>query len=1264
MPEHDTRARRRLPGALLLLGLALPPAVAVPQSGTDSIDSGLEEQAAAWLSVVRVRIEQGRHAEMGECRALGPDDLVVTVQGEELTGTESISLDWNRPPTLHALVIDNSASMAPDLAYAKHAAKEYVKQLQPDREQGLVMTFDENVVLMLAPTADRTALLRAIDRVRNGSRTSMLDAFHYAMQELDSHRERPVLILLSDGADTSSLHLVEDIEKQASNRPDLTVFTVGLGLRTDEGVKPTRQLLRRLPQATHGRFFDVAAGESLGKVFATIRDILDSEAILTVVDPDPRADRDRIRVESRNKNCRITVLDVSTEELASAPARRPIPRPYAEPPQTYEADLEPAHYNALSRSAERVVDPGCSAGRFFGLALWDGRFEPKWFFHVGQRQASACGPDVTMDFGRLYDPGRETLFEHNDRLRLTARPFEVPIPPLERLPHSPEQAFDHIAAHALTLADSEFPTESWRREGEGHAEPFQDYPSLVHGMTFLGMRSVLARAQFLYPDYREWVLDRLTEQAAEELETLVGRYRRQFPDYPTEIVEDAARQSVEGRRIAATAEAPSEIDLQPFLAAWLGDIPAHELFVRWEQRRIDRAIEGVAPGPLDARFAEAWREARRVMFAPSYARVLTMLVPVHDLDRDRIGFWRVVLPRPGWLAARVTGLTAGRDVTGDLLDLVPEQPVAWRLFERISAGSPELMRFLRANGYRAADLRYELLGEPSGHTPEAAFTQCRVDLAFSPERSAGEPEAPRFGIRFDVLLDRGGEEPALEFLAFEVDASPGALPDPMIEEIRLAARAILRPEPVVGAPAAVAVSAAEPETRAPEAVRAPQERATVVAVEVPVRVLRDGEPVRGLTVADFELLDKGKKQTLSAFDVVDLTAASQDALDAGAAELPRAARRHFLFLFDLAFSSPGALLRARRSVAGIVDRMHPADEAAVAVYTPDQGSRLVAGFTSDRDRIRRAVETARARDARGGPRGVARLRHGRDRCRRPPARPGHERHGRGGAATPRVDPGRDGGRRPDRPESERRRAEPRPRRRGAGAEPGAGTKARRLSLGGVRQLAASRRERCRGAGPHGPGRGGRPDLGGSFRPAVRQRGCAVRVRRDDRGVPPGGLRRPLRGHRRHGGAAHRARAIRGGRPVHDGAGHRGRVLPGLERSGRGRGTTAARDRLLLRVDLPAREPEVRRRLPQATRQAEECAARDQAVSPPRVLRTGAPRGGPPAGPPRSVTCRGTTALSARSSRICRGSCAPSRATRPRRTASGGSRPAAGPAAAS
>jgi len=138
------------------------------------------------------------------------------------------------------------------------------------------------------------------------------------------------------------------------------------------------------------------------------------------------------------------------------------------------------------------------------------------------------------------------------------------------------------------------------------------------------------------------------------------------------------------------------------------------------------------------------------------------------------------------------------------------------------------------------------------------------------------------------------------------------------------------------------------------------ENTQVVVVEVPVQVIRDGEPVRGLTAADFELYDGRDKQTLTGFEAVDLAQLGPDAL--ATAQLPVSARRHFLVLFDLTFSSPRALAQARGAVLKMVETLHPTDLVGVGTWSARRGPHLVLGFTSDRRQITAALETLGAPD--------------------------------------------------------------------------------------------------------------------------------------------------------------------------------------------------------------------------------------------------------------------------------------------------------------
>jgi VWFA-related protein len=141
------------------------------------------------------------------------------------------------------------------------------------------------------------------------------------------------------------------------------------------------------------------------------------------------------------------------------------------------------------------------------------------------------------------------------------------------------------------------------------------------------------------------------------------------------------------------------------------------------------------------------------------------------------------------------------------------------------------------------------------------------------------------------------------------------------------------------------------------------ETTSVVAVEVPVTVVRGDEPVRGLTAADFEVYDGRKEQKINGFEVVDLAAPPAAARQgkgaaAGPAAVPIAGRRHFMLLFDLSFSEPSAIARAREAAHRMIkEDIQRSDLVAVATYSTSGGPKLVLGFSPDRRQVEYAIDT-------------------------------------------------------------------------------------------------------------------------------------------------------------------------------------------------------------------------------------------------------------------------------------------------------------------
>lgn len=132
-----------------------------------------------------------------------------------------------------------------------------------------------------------------------------------------------------------------------------------------------------------------------------------------------------------------------------------------------------------------------------------------------------------------------------------------------------------------------------------------------------------------------------------------------------------------------------------------------------------------------------------------------------------------------------------------------------------------------------------------------------------------------------------------------------------------------------------------------------RETVTVNLVEVPVTVVdNSGHPVRGLSAASFKLFEDGRERTITACDMVDLAAKEKGAL----AAVNPTARRNFLLLFDLSYTSPRSLANAQEASRTFVTKsVLPRDRVAVATLDLEHGFRLLTTFTSDRELLKLAI---------------------------------------------------------------------------------------------------------------------------------------------------------------------------------------------------------------------------------------------------------------------------------------------------------------------
>jgi Mg-chelatase subunit ChlD len=717
-------------GWLALAGLCCTVALADKRP----IRSELEETARARLHAERVRIQPRKGAAPGACREIDADDLIVVYRRERVRDAARVSLERRWRPTIHALVLDTSGSMASDLPYAQQAAIDYIRQLRPASDRALLTTFDESVALRQGVTADQDRLVAAVENIRMGEQTSMHDAMVHTMRVLDSHSDRPVLILLSDGEDTISFHDEEDVVLEAQSRPDLTIFTIGIGLRLADVEGSTKRLLQRLARASNGKFFEIVEGSSLQDVFFEIRDILESEATVSVVDPSPTAKPGWMHVQSSDPDCRVAHLRGDNPAEWDRRRPEPIKRPYSDPPRRITIDESPVFFKLFEESSRVSVDPLCRAGA------------RKQFVQVDAGRVSGCGLDMVLEHGPLYDVAEDRMTVHNARPAVRTRPFSMSTPPLEKLPNRPEELMDDLAARAILLDSKRL--DVVRRPLEQHARPYYDHPALAHGTVFLELRPRLALALFHQPEYRSWAQEKVRQDTERELRAWARRFRRWAPGLDDTRLAAAVRDTEAAQQILERGERPTVRDLLPYLAAWLGDISANELFSRWESLRINRKLYGERDSSYEG-FALGWRSLRQIFFVPSYARVLSVLSPVYDLDRDSIGFWRVLLPKPSRLERRTRTGAPGDRVP---LDLVPDLPLGYWIAEQALDADPELARRLREAGYRVTGVHYTLRGKPKSRDPHLAFHHAAVEVRFEAPAGRERPVPHRLVLAADLTL--------------------------------------------------------------------------------------------------------------------------------------------------------------------------------------------------------------------------------------------------------------------------------------------------------------------------------------------------------------------------------------------------------------------------------------------------------------------------------------------------------------------------------
>jgi VWFA-related protein len=189
------------------------------------------------------------------------------------------------------LLLDTSGSMGIRMEAAHGAAIELVRALRAGDRASLVL-FSDQVRIAQPLTGDLALVESAIRRAAAMGGTALHEAMYIALRELARERpadalRRQALVVLSDGADTSSRSVALDDVLDAARRSAVTVFTImpagppmPIALTASARRGEAEYNLRTLARETGGRSFLPGPDEDLSSSYRQIADELSQQYVL------------------------------------------------------------------------------------------------------------------------------------------------------------------------------------------------------------------------------------------------------------------------------------------------------------------------------------------------------------------------------------------------------------------------------------------------------------------------------------------------------------------------------------------------------------------------------------------------------------------------------------------------------------------------------------------------------------------------------------------------------------------------------------------------------------------------------------------------------------------------------------------------------------------------------------------------------------------------------------------------------------------------
>jgi Ca-activated chloride channel family protein len=189
----------------------------------------------------------------------------------------------NEPQPFTAVVmLDTSASMTANLKLLNRAAEQFLLRLLPvDRAQ--VGAFNDKIQLSGTFTNNRDELIGALNDLYFGNPTRLNDAIATSLDVLKGVDGRRVILVFTDGEDTSSRIGFKTVLERARDE-EVMVYSIGLESEYFNGMRVVRSRpsrdLRRISDETGGGYFELQKTDELSPTFTRVAQELRSQYLI------------------------------------------------------------------------------------------------------------------------------------------------------------------------------------------------------------------------------------------------------------------------------------------------------------------------------------------------------------------------------------------------------------------------------------------------------------------------------------------------------------------------------------------------------------------------------------------------------------------------------------------------------------------------------------------------------------------------------------------------------------------------------------------------------------------------------------------------------------------------------------------------------------------------------------------------------------------------------------------------------------------------